>query len=85
MAILSFAPRDPAYVTYGLFDIALGVVNLAVCGGTILVLRGSSTTMAWATSIAATIPCISPCVVLGAPLGIWMMMVLLQHKRQTQT
>jgi len=63
-------------VLYGSLDVGLGVISLLIAFGSYLMLRRKSFGAAWTTAIAATIPCLSPCIVLGMPIGIWIMLLL---------
>ncbi len=73
-------PQALAILSGGL-GIAIGIVGIAI-GVVILVgaikmkaLEGYG--LAMAVSILAMIPCVSPCCLLGLPIGIWSLVVLL--------
>jgi len=75
---------DPQYNLYGALDIAIGLVNVVLCVGAVLLLRRTSLRAAWATAIGATIPCLSPCIVLGMPVGIWIILLLRRPEVQAE-
>jgi hypothetical protein len=68
--------RGVNYVLYGILDIGLGVVNLLLCLGAWMTLRRKSRLAAWISAITALIPCLSPCIILGIPFGIWLIVLL---------
>ena len=65
----------------GSIGIGLGLLGLAmtvvVILGALKMKNGESYGFALAASIIAMVPCISPCCVLGLPVGIWALVVLL--------
>jgi len=65
----------------GGIGIGMGLVGLAmtvvVILGALKMKNGESYGFALAASIIAMVPCISPCCVLGLPVGIWALVVLL--------
>jgi predicted lysophospholipase L1 biosynthesis ABC-type transport system permease subunit len=77
------APRlnnDPPAILSGGIGVAAGIVGLIV--GIVIILgalkmkRLESYAFAMTVAILAMIPCISPCCVLGLPIGIWAVVVL---------
>ncbi len=52
----------------GAIQIGLNVIGIAVCGF-----------IFWA-SIEAMIPCLSPCCIVGLPIGIWAIIVLMKDE-----
>ena len=61
-------------IAIGLFDIAIGVVIFL---GAKKMMNLQSYSFAMVAAILAMIPCISPCCILGLPIGIWALVVLL--------
>jgi hypothetical protein len=64
----------------GPFVIATGVISILISGvilfGGIKMRKLENYGLAMAASIVAMIPCISPCCVIGLPVGIWAMIIL---------
>ena len=81
---LPTATGNRQYVVYGGLDIALGVINLLMCVGAYLTLTKRSIFSAWLTAITATVPCLTPCVVVGIPIGIWMIVYLRRPDVRTE-
>lgn len=55
------------------------IVGLIILFGAVKMLKLESWGMAMTASVLAMIPCISPCCLLGLPIGIWSMVVLLSE------
>jgi hypothetical protein len=75
-AIFVLSGGQPEFARYGYIDLSLGIANLALCYGAVLLLQRRSLSAAWITAITATIPCISPCIIVGIPIGICLMILL---------
>jgi len=63
-----------AGIVFGLLGIGVGVV---IFYGAMRMRAMQGYSLAVASSILAMVPCLSPCCVLGLPLGIWSLVVLL--------
>jgi hypothetical protein len=65
---------------YGNTGIVLRVIGIAVCifilYGAVKMKKLESHGMAVAASILAMIPCLSPCCIVGLPIGIWALVIL---------
>jgi hypothetical protein len=72
----------PAWVTMlsGPIGVVLSVIGILMCGvillGALKMKRLESYGLAMAASIIAMIPCLSPCCLIGLPIGIWALVVL---------
>src|SRR5262245_60321285 len=64
----------PIGIMVGFFDILVGILILV---GAIKMKKLESYGLAMTVSILAMIPCISPCCVIGIPIGIWALIVLM--------
>ena len=64
----------PVGIALGVFGIVIGVLILI---GAVKMKNLQSYGLAMAVTILAMIPCISPCCILGIPIGIWALIVLL--------
>jgi len=66
----------------GGIGILTSLIGIAVAGfiiyGAMLMQKLQKHGMAMAAAIAAMIPCISPCCILGLPIGIWAIVVLVK-------
>jgi len=66
----------------GGLGIVLNIVGLAVAGlivyGAMQMMKLQKYGLSMAATIAAMVPCISPCCILGLPLGIWALVVLMK-------
>jgi hypothetical protein len=60
-------------IVFNFIGIAIGVVILM---GALKMKRMESHGFAMAASILALVPCISPCCIVGLPIGIWALVVL---------
>jgi hypothetical protein len=75
-------PNQPAWVTMwsGTVGVVFNVIALLFSGlilmGALKMKKLESYGLAMAASIIAMIPCLSPCCLLGLPLGIWAVVVL---------
>lgn len=69
-----------AQMAGGTFGLVFGAIGLAVGGlifyGAMQMRNLQSYGLSMAASILAMIPCISPCCLLGLPIGIWCLVVL---------
>jgi prolipoprotein diacylglyceryltransferase len=63
----------PMSIVFGLIGVAVGVVILI---GALKMKKLESREWAMTSSILAMIPCISPCCIVGLPIGIWALVVL---------
>jgi hypothetical protein len=63
----------PMSMVFGLIGVAVGVVILI---GALKMKKLESREWAMTSSILAMIPCISPCCIVGLPIGIWALVVL---------
>jgi ABC-type Fe3+ transport system permease subunit len=71
----------PAIVSFavGTFAAAIGLAMAAfIAYAAVKMQRLQSYNMALVASILAMIPCISPCCILGLPIGIWALVVLFE-------
>jgi hypothetical protein len=59
-------------------------VGLLIIYGAMKMKRLSSHGLAMTASILAMIPCVSPCCILGLPIGIWAVVVLLKPEVKSQ-
>lgn len=57
--------------------------NVTCLYGSIAMLRGKSYRVCLSGAIAACIPVISPCYILGIPFGIWALVILLRKDTRT--
>jgi hypothetical protein len=72
----------PAWVNMlsGTIGVVLSIIGILMCG--VILLGGmkmkklESYGLAMTTSIIAMIPCLSPCCLIGLPIGIWALVVL---------
>lgn len=66
----------------GFFAMGFSVVGLAIAGFIIFAALKMKDLQQWgvavAASVLAVIPCVSPCCVLGLPIGIWCLVVLMR-------
>ena len=66
----------------GGIGILFGIIAICVSGfvifGAMKMKKLESYGLAMGASIVAMIPCISPCCVLGLPIGIWALVVLMK-------
>jgi hypothetical protein len=73
--------RYMSMMTGGL-GILFGIIGLAVAGFIIFSSRKMQRLEGWTTavvaSVVAMIPCISPCCLVGLPIGIWSLIVLMK-------
>jgi predicted lysophospholipase L1 biosynthesis ABC-type transport system permease subunit len=64
----------------GTFGVAFGLMGLVVAGFIIFAAMKMRSLESWGMSVAAAIvamiPCISPCCLLGIPVGIWCLVLL---------
>lgn len=60
------------------FSIIGIVVGLVIFFGALKMMKLQSYGFSMATAIVAMIPCISPCCLLGLPIGIWALVVLMK-------
>jgi hypothetical protein len=70
---MAFVGQGAFQIVFGLFVIVLSI--LIIVGG-VKMRRLESYGLAMAAAILATIPCLSPCCLLGLPFGIWAIIVL---------
>lgn len=70
------------YALGGGFGIASSIIGLAVAGFIIWAALQMKALRQWmlavVASILAMIPCISPCCIIGLPIGIWALVVLMK-------
>jgi hypothetical protein len=76
-------PNNPwANMLSGTVGVVAGVIGIVVSGvillGAIKMKRLENYGLAMAASIIAMIPCVSPCCLLGLPIGIWALVVLMK-------
>jgi hypothetical protein len=83
-AIFVLSRGHQEFLLGGLLDIAIGVVNIVICIGACLMLGRVSLRAAWVTAIVATIPCLSPCILIGMPIGIWIILLLRKPEVQAE-
>lgn len=62
-------------IVFGLIGLAIGAVILF---GAMKMRKLESYGLSMAAAILAMIPCLSPCCILGLPLGIWALVVLMK-------
>ena len=62
-------------IVFGLIGLAIGAVILF---GAMKMRKLESYGLSMAAAILAMIPCLSPCCILGLPLGIWALIVLMK-------
>jgi hypothetical protein len=66
----------------GGIGIVFNLIAIAVAGviifGALKMQKLQNYTLAMAASVIAMVPCISPCCILGLPLGIWALVILLK-------
>lgn len=62
-------------IFYALFFAIHGII---ICGARTMIIQGNYR-LAMTAAILAMIPCLSPCIVLGFPFGLWALLVLLQE------
>lgn len=67
-------------IVFSIIGIIIGVIILM---GSMKMKRLESYGFAMAATILAMIPCISPCCLLGLPIGIWALVVLLDQNVKT--
>jgi hypothetical protein len=72
----------PAWVAMlsGTVGVVLSIIGIIMCGvillGALKMKKLQSYRLAMAASIIAMIPCLSPCCLIGLPIGIWALVVL---------
>ncbi|HSL84291.1 MAG TPA: hypothetical protein VLF66_16070 [Thermoanaerobaculia bacterium] len=70
------------YALGGGFGIVSAVIGLAIAGFILWVALQMKELKGWTVSVVASIlamiPCISPCCIIGLPIGIWALVVLLK-------
>ena len=67
--------------TLGLFMMVVGLISSTfVIVGAVSMLRNKHYPLAMTASILAMIPCMSPCIWIGLPIGIWSIVVLVDKK-----
>lgn len=70
------------YAFGGAFGVVGALIGLAVAGFILWVALQMKELKAWTLSVVASIlamiPCISPCCIIGLPIGIWALVVLLK-------
>jgi hypothetical protein len=73
-------PPELAMMMSGTFAVVSGIVGVAVSGvilyGGLKMKKLESYPLAIAASILAAVPCLSPCCLIGLPIGIWALIVL---------
>jgi len=62
-------------IFYALF---FAIHGLIICGARAMIIRGDYR-LSMTAAILAMIPCLSPCIVLGFPFGLWALLVLMQE------
>jgi hypothetical protein len=81
-AIAASQSNQPEWVTYfqgtgGIISAILGILSsMLVLFGALKMKKLESYGLAMAVSIIAMIPCVSPCCLIGLPIGIWSLVIL---------
>ncbi len=88
MGLAGMVPGEAAYddalgnLMSGTLGVVFAIVGLAVAGlivfGALKMKDLQSHALAMVAAIVAMVPCVSPCCLLGLPVGIWALVVLLK-------
>jgi hypothetical protein len=64
----------------GVANLFVGIIHAAIGWGAYKMFHRQSLTASWAAAVVASIPIVSPLVILGIPFGIWAVVLLCRSK-----
>ena len=84
MGAMNGGDQGMANLMSGVVGMVFGVIGIAIGGFVIFGMTKARKREGWGLSVGATVvgvvPCISPCCLLGLPIGIWMLVMLMNEE-----